>query len=955
MPRAERPLDPGDTALLRFARDLRLLREKAGKPTYRELSGRAHYSEAALSQAAAGHKLPSMAVTLAYVAACGGSTEDWEERWREVAAELPAPEQSDDREPPYAGLASLQPRDAERFFGRERLVDEVRSRLARQRVVVAFGASGVGKSSLLRAGVMPRLPDPVLLFTPGAHPIEECAIQLARHAGSPVAVPGTDVRALHRMIASAAPDDAELVIVVDQFEEVFTLCRDDEQRRRFIDALLTAALTRNSRCRVVLGVRADFYAHCTAFPDLVEVLRDGQVTVGPMNPEELRLAITQPAVRSGYAVETALLTELVAQANGRVGVLPMLSHVLLETWLRRRGNTLTLAGFRAAGGIAGALTQTAEAVYARLSAGQRKIAKNLLLRLTEPGEGTGDAKRRVDRVELDDNADTRTVLDRFAHARLVTLDRDGVEIAHEALLRSWPRLREWLAEDREGLRVHRALTEATEAWEALDHDDGALYRGVRLVRAREWAARNGGTLASRERTFLEASRAAELAEHRLTRQRGRRLGQAVALLGVLLVLAAAAVTYAVNVERSAARQSDTALSKIVAGKAGLLRGQDPDLAAQLSLAAYRLAPTAEARASLLAMIPFPHSARLSGHDANLNAVTLRADGRAAVTVSHDRTARLWDVADARRPEVAAVLTGHASTVNAAAFRPDGRVLATASWDGTAKLWEVADLRHPVELATLHGHRGEVNAVTFHPDGRTAVTVSSDRTAKVWNVADPRAPRELMTLTGHTGFVVGAAFGPDGTVLATASFDHTVALWNLAEPDRPRIVTGHRGRVTWVAFSADGTRLATASQDRTARVWDLASGRELGVLTGHDGIVRSVAFSPDGRTVATAAEDQTARLWDVAQPGHYRQVAVLKAHTEPVVSVAFRSDGRVLATASDDDTAILWKIPGTPLDQLDVSSAAAWVCDSVDGPIGPEHWATYFPGRDYRPPCRGRPT
>ncbi|MFK3983795.1 hypothetical protein ACI2K4_25875 [Micromonospora sp. NPDC050397] len=954
MPRAERPLDPGDTALLRFARDLRLLREKAGKPTYRELSGRAHYSEAALSQAAAGRKLPSLAVTLAYVSACGGSTEDWEERWREVAAQLPAPEPGGDVEPPYAGLAPLQPRDAERFFGRDRLVDEVLSRLADQRFVVAFGASGAGKSSLLRAGVMPRLPDPVLLFTPGAHPIEECAIQLARLSGSPVATPGPDVRALHRLIAAAVPDDGELVIVVDQFEEVFTLCRDGEQRRRFIDALLTAALTGNSRCRVVLGVRADFYPHCTAFPGLVEVLRDGQVTVGPMNPEELRLAITQPAVRAGYAVESALLTELVAQVNGRVGVLPMLSHVLLETWLRRRGNTLTLAGFQAAGGIAGALTQTAETVYARLSAGQRDTARNLLLRLTEPGEGTGDTKRRVERVELDDDADTRTVLDRFAHARLVTLDRDSVEIAHEALIRSWPRLRGWLAEDREGLRVHRALTEATEVWQALDHDDGALYRGVRLVRASEWAARDPGALATRERTFLEASRAAELAERRLTRQRGARLRQAVALLAVLLVLAAGTVTYAVSVERSAARQSDTALSKIVAGKAGSLRGRDPDLAAQLSLAAYRLAPTAEARASLMTMIPFPHRARLSGHGANVNAVTFRADGGAAVTTSHDRTARVWDVADPRRPEVATVLSGHTGTVNAAAFHPDGQLLATASWDGTAKLWDVADPRRPVELATLRGHRGEVNAVTFHPDGRTAVTVSSDRTAKVWDVADPRSPRELMTLTGHTGFVVGAAFGPDGTVLATASFDHTVALWNLAQPDRPRIVSGHRARVTWVAFSADGTRLATASQDRTARVWDLASGRELGVLAGHDGTVRSVAFSPDGRTVATASEDQTARVWDVADSGHYRQVALLTAHTEPVVSIAFRPDGRVLATASDDDTTILWKIPGTPLDQLDATRVAAWVCDCVDGPIGRERWATYFPGRSYRPPCGGRP-
>jgi energy-coupling factor transporter ATP-binding protein EcfA2 len=969
MPKRERPLDAGDSALLRFASDLRRLRQKAGGPTYRVLAERVHYSVAALSDAAGGRRLPTLAVTLAYVRACEGDTAEWELRWHAVAAELAATDadatdrESGDERSPYVGLAAFQIEDAHRFFGRERLIEDLVARLARQPFVAVFGASGSGKSSLLRAGLLPRWQAgtgqrPVALFTPGPHPLEECAIALSRITGEMPstcqAELSTDRRGLHRIVRQALagqPGEVELMLVVDQFEEVFTLCHDQDERQRFIHALLAAVQAENSRCRVVLGIRADFYAHCTAFPELVEALRDSQVIVGSMTPAELRLAITQPAVRCGYAVETALLTELVSQAGGQVGVLPLLSHALLETWRRRRGTTLTLAGFQAAGGMDGALTQTAESVFGELSALRQQVAKNLMLRLTAVGEGTEDTKRRVTQAELDDSPDTQIVLDRLAQARLIAVDRDTVEISHEALIRAWPRLRDWLAEDRDGLRLYREITEATDAWESLNRDDGALYRGVRLARAQEWAARHGTALAGREHAFLDASLAAEEAEQRLARRHSRRLRQTVALLGVLLLLAVAAMTYAINAERSAARQRNAALSQIVAGKANALRGTNPALAAQLSLAAYRLTPTPEARTSLLAAFPFPYARRLSGHTAHVNSVAFSPDGHTVVTTSHDHTARLWDVTDPVHPQSVAVLATHTATVNAAAFRPDGRVLATASWDLTAKLWEVTDRRHPVELATLVGHSGEVNAVAFSADGRTVATVSTDRTVRLWDVTDPRAPRQLTTLVGHTEAVVTAAFSPDGTMLATGSFDHTVMLWDLARHKPPRLLAGHNARVTWVAFSPDGARLASASQDHTVKVWDPADGRELGLLAGHDGIVRSVAFSPDGRTIATAGEDRTARLWGVAGPGGYRQVAVLEAHREPVVSVAFSPDGRTLATGSDDDTAVLWKIPDTRPDRIDVTQAQAWVCEAVDTPISAADWGTYFPGVDYRPPCR----
>ncbi|MCS7475345.1 hypothetical protein ACFFQW_31405 [Umezawaea endophytica] len=943
MPRRERPLDVGDSALLRFAQDLRSLRDKAGRPTYRELSARAHYSTAVLSQAAAGRRMPSLPVTLAYVEACGGQVAEWRERWRRVVADQ---EPRPDGERPYVGLNAFQPTDANRFFGRARMVREVLARLADQRVVLLFGASGAGKSSLLRAGVVARLDGPVLLFTPGEHPLEECAIHLGRLGGTPAPSLGGTRFALAEHLRQAVPDGTEPVVVVDQFEEVFTLCRDPAEREAFVDALLTAASEEHGRCRVVLGVRADFYAHCTTSAPLVEAMAAGQITLGPMTTDELRQAVLQPAVRAGYAVETALLTELVAHARGQHGVLPLLSHALLETWLRRKGNTLTLAGFQAAGGIDGALAQTAEALFAGLTARQQVVARDLVLRLIAPGDGTEDTKRRITWAELDDDPDVRAVLDLLGGARLVTLDRHNVELSHEALVRAWPRLRDWLAEEREGLRLHRELTRATDAWEALDGDSSALYRGTRLVLARQWASRNPTALTARERRLLDASLAADAAETEQARKRAHQQKHAVVLLGVLFLLAVTATAYAVSAQQSARWQRDRALSEIVAAKAVNLRPEDPALAAQLSLAAYRLAPTGEARASLLATFPYPYR-RLTGHSANLDSVAVGSDGLLLVTAGHDRVARLWDLTDRGRPVRAGTLVGHEDTVNGVAVQPGGRVVATASWDRTARLWDATDPSAPVLLSTLGTHTDDVNAVAFSPDGRTVATTSTDRTAKLWDVTNPRNPRETTTLAGHGNGVVAVAFSPDGRTLATASFDNTVVLWDLTGSGARTVLAGHQAPVTAVAFSPDGTRVVSAGQDRVARLWETATGHELAVLRGHDGIVRAAVFSPDGRTVATGSEDITVQLWSTAGGG---RVAELGAHAEAVVSLAFTSDGRTLVSGSDDDTAVLWRIPDVPLEQVDVDDAAGWVCRAVDGPVTREQWDAYFPGLPYRPPC-----
>src|SRR4051812_10281951 len=338
VPRGERPLDSGDTPLLKFAADLRKLREAAGNPVYRELGRRSHYSAPALSEAAAGRKLPTLAVTLAYVAACNGDTVLWEQRWREVAADKETvAEPVAETDAPYLGLSPFRIGDADRFHGRDALLTELREQVAARRFVGVFGASGSGKSSLLHAGLAAVArregvdgggPQPLLLFSPGPHPLEECAVRLAELTGESAATLKAEFAAdsaqLHVRVLEAVasqPGDVDLLLVVDQFEEVFTLCADPAERTAFIRALVTAATAERSRARVVLGVRADFLGHCGDHPELRAALRGGQVLVGPMTADELRETIMKPAAAAGYSVETALVVRLVAEASNQPGAL----------------------------------------------------------------------------------------------------------------------------------------------------------------------------------------------------------------------------------------------------------------------------------------------------------------------------------------------------------------------------------------------------------------------------------------------------------------------------------------------------------------------------------------------------------------------------------------------------------------------------------------------------------
>ena len=893
MPRRERPLGPGEDVVVRFAADLRRLRDGAGGPTYRDMSTRAGYSAAALSEAAGGRKLPGLALTTAYVATCGGDVSAWEGRWRAVAAELAAAEGTKDAveaEIPYLGLAAFQPGDAGRFFGREKLLSELTGKLARRRFVGVFGASGSGKSSLLRAGLAASEPGRTVVCTPGEHPLGQCAEGLA---------------------ASGQ------LVIVDQFEEVFTLCHDDAERTRFWEMLLALA-TDEHGTRVVIGVRADFYGHCGRHAGLVDALRDAQVMVGPMTPDELRTVIVEPAVRLGCRVEAALVTTLVADTVGQPAVLPLVSHALLETWRRRQGITLTSAAYEAAGGIQNAIAHTAESAYAELDPDRQARVRQVFLRLTALGEGTEDTKRRLHRRELDDDLATKDVLERLADARLLALDRDGVDIAHEALIRSWPRLQDWLAEDREGHRLHRQLAEATDLWESLDRDAGSLYRGTRLGLAAEWATRSPGALTTREQAFLDAGLAAEAAEAAAVRRRTRRLRQLVALLGVLLLLAGVATVYAVRAEQQATDQRDIALARKAVGDAADLRDTNPALSVQLSLAAYRLASIPESRNSLLGAMATPFATRLNhaedglGHD---DPVAISGTGRLMVTAGNTRIVQVWDIGDPRRPALLATLPEAAQVHYPVALSWDGATLATTTSGNEVRLWDLHDPRRPMPRGLVSGHTDTVFDAQITRDGRTLVTAGKDGTTRLEDISDLDHPKNLAVRPGSK-----VSLSQDGGLMAVS--DKETVLWDIHEPASPVLLStigGHTDLPNLAAFGPDGHTLATTGWDARVLLWDITdlhSPRRLAAVKA-GGIVWMAAFSPDGRVLAAVGDDAQVRLWDVSVLSAPRALTQLAGHTNASVWVGFTPDGRTLVSAAGDETVRLQDMPA-----LDLSTRAS---------------------------------
>jgi WD40 repeat protein/DNA-binding SARP family transcriptional activator len=902
---------------------------------------------------------------------------------------------------PYKGLARFEPADRELFFGRERLVAELVTHLVAPGLLGVVGPSGSGKSSLVRAGLLPALADGVLpgsahwtrvLMRPGEHPLRELARAAHRAgsqrtsavgaAGDQDGAAGEEDGAADQPIRALADADGRegrgrLMLVVDQFEEVFTSCRDERERAAFLAALTAAAGAADGYASVVLVVRADYYGHCAADRRLAELLAADQVLVGLMTADELRRAIQRPAERAGLQLEAGLAEQLLAAVAGEPGGLPLLSTALLECWQHRQGRTLTLAAYAETGGVRGAVARLAERAYGRLDPGQQAAARRLLLRLTGPGEGELVVGRRVPLAELDldHDPDLGAALAALTKARLLTIAEAAVEVAHEALLRHWPRLRGWLEDDAHGRALHRHLIRAAREWQAGGRDPGELYRGARLAAALDWVRGHAADLNELERAFLDHSRRA--AEREVTEARRRAEREARSnrrLRGLLAGLAAVLVVAVVTAALAVVQQGRATRAALVADARRLntlaLVEANLDRSLLLATQANRLDDSVDTRGALLAsLLRSPQAIGvLHGGDQRLLQLAVSPDGRTLAAGDEAGRTLLWDTSTRRPlpgPPQLPKLDGEPDPLRALAFSPDGRLLLTASsftihrWDlaahQVAGSFDIASPSHPAGLSSMavsrDGRRlavatqGKVlwldpktwtqtaaplvvdnnswpDRLALSPDGRllamttptTTGGAAGRSTAMIWDLASRRRIRTL----DADGTL---AFSPDGRTLAISHQQRgEILLLDPATGRNRRTLTGHTAGVLGLSFSHDGATLASVGWDDTAIVWDLATGRARETLRGHASAITAVAFSPEDRTLYTASWDKRVIVWDLA--GDHRLGRPFTAGRWVSsrgfgTSQSFGNGGGLLARAHDDGTVTLVDLArrapvGTPL-------------------------------------------
>jgi len=816
---------------------------------------------------------------------------------------------------PYKGLARFETADAEFFFGREQVVAEAVGHLVGGRFLALIGASGSGKSSLLRAGLLHALGSGALpgsdrwtysVIRPGDHPLDAMTDGMKEQQ-----------------------EGDRSVLAVDQFEEIFTACSDDAERTAFLDAIAEAASIPDGATTVVIAMRADFYGRCAEHRALASLLASDQILVGPMDEGGLRRAIELPAERAGLTVDEKLTDALVSDTAGQPGGLPLLSTALLQLWTRRGDRTLHLDDYLRAGGVEGAVARLAEEAFGRLDGDGQTAAKRILLRLAASGESPEVVRRRAPLSEFDlaRDADASRALRVLTDARLVTVAEGTAEVAHEALLHEWPRLRTWLEDDAEGRKLHRHITDSTHTWDEGGRDPADLYRGARLTAAWEWTEPHEADLNDLEREFLRASRAASEGEASRARRTNHRLRGL--LVGVAMLLAASLV-----IGDLALTQRDRATDALTLADAGRLASRsrleaDPQLALLMAREAVNINDSPETRSALFAALERTPAitdriyapAGPSPVGGERQWIAISPDGSTLAIGDAGRKVGFVDAG--QEVPIGAVDVG--SGTERAAFSPDGKTLAVVTSTGDIVPVDVATRtvrdRVPAEAS--------VDAIAFDPGGSELLTAEHGA-----DLREVLVPRDAVTLepTGRrvptpgrdrVGFPqisaplsrFAMAFAPDGSGLVTTRDNGPTLLWDPGLTTVRRYAIGGQG----VAVSPDGRVAALIENsdkhsEGSVSFLNLRSGDVRTGSGGHHGGYKTkyeavgVTFTRDGRSVVTVGNDSRLLIWDVATASV--RTGLAETGDLPLRGPVLSADGTTAYTTDRNRDVVVWDLSGS---------------------------------------------